>query len=192
MARPLRLEAAVLTHHVWANATFGRTLFRENDDRRSFEFRLDDVVRRCEWSCLSYCLLGTHYHLLVTTPAPNLDAGMHRLNSLHAQGINERHDEFGSLFRGRYSSKRVEGEGHFLWLFRYIALNPVRAGLCDHPAQWRWSSYAGTIGWAAPAPFVDVDRVLRLFARDRRVAQERLREFVEGRNPVPLSAMSGV
>ena len=23
----------------------------------------------------------------------------------------------------------------------YVHLNPVRAGLCDHPAKWKWSSY---------------------------------------------------
>jgi putative transposase len=156
-------------------------LFRENDDRRYFELRLDDVVRRFEWSCLAHCLLGTHFHLLLTTPNANLAEGMHRLNGLHAQAFNDRHEQFGHVFQGRYHAKVVDADGHFLELFRYIALNPVRAGLCREPADWRWSSYPSAIGWAATPPFLDLARVLDLFATDRRVARDRLRDFVEGR-----------
>lgn len=163
-----------------ARATYGRRLFAENDDRRYFEFRLDDVVRRFEWSCLAYCALGTHYHLLVTTPLPNIGAGIHRLHFMHAQAFNERHDQYGHLFRNRFRTVVVEGEGHLLNLFRYLALNPVRAGLCRRPADWRWSSYAGSVGWSACQSFIDLDRVLGLFGRRREVARDRLRGFVEG------------
>ena len=181
MARPLRIQEPDATYHVTAHSTFGRRLFVENDDRRYFIYRLDAVVRRFEWSCLAYCLLGTHYHLLVSTPRPNIGAGMHRLNFMYAQAFNERHGQFGHLVKGRYHTVLVEADGHFLHLFRYLALNPVRAGLCREPSDWRWSSYAGTIGWAATAPFLDLPRVLRLFGPDPVVARERLRDFVEGR-----------
>jgi putative transposase len=180
MARPLRPQEAGATYHVTVHATFGRRLFVENDDRRYFEFRLDDVVRRFEWSCLACCLLGTHYHLMVTTPEPNIAQGMHRLNCLYAQAFNQRHEQFGHLLQDRYHTKLVETDGHFFQLFRYIALNPVRAGLCDHPADWRWSSYGGAVGWAAVKPFIDIERLLGLFGSDPRIARNRLRDFVEG------------
>ena len=192
MARRLRTQASGATYHVIANSTYGRKLFVENDDRRWFEYRLDDVVRRYEWSCLAHCLLGTHYHLLMTTPEANLGAGMQRLNGMHAQATNDRHEQFGSLFRGRYHSTLVEGEGHFLELFRYIALNPVRAGLCRHPADWRWSSYPASIGWASPQPFLDLERVLRLFSEDPAAGRSRLQAFVEGGLAASGSDLAGV
>src|SRR3954453_7907516 len=130
MARRLRVQAPGATYHVITNATFGRRLFVENDDRRMFLYRLEDVVLRHDWSCKSYCLLGTHYHLLVTTPEPNLAVGMKRLNGMHAQAVNDRHQQFGSLFRQRYQTQLVETDGDLLATLRYIALNPVRAGLC--------------------------------------------------------------
>jgi putative transposase len=179
MARRLRIQASGATYHVTANSTFGRRLFIENDDRRWFEYRLDDVIRRYEWSCKAHCVLGTHYHLLVTTPEPNLAAGMKRLNGMHAQAVNDRHEQFGSLFRDRYHTVLVEGDGHLLELFRYIALNPVRAGLCKRPADWRWSSYPAAIGWAAPALSLDLESVRALFAADAAVARSRLQAFVE-------------
>jgi REP element-mobilizing transposase RayT len=179
MARPLRIQAHGATYHVTANSTFGRRLFVENDDRRWFEYRLDDVIRRYEWSCKAHCLLGTHYHLLVTTPEPNLAAGMKRLNGLHAQAVNDRHEQFGSLFRQRYQTQLVETDGHLLAALRYIALNPVRAGLCKRPADWRWSSYPAAIGWAAPALSLDLGSVRALFSADPAMARSRLQAFVE-------------
>jgi putative transposase len=179
MARPLRIQFHGATYHVTANATFGRRLFVENDDRRWFEYRLDDVIRRYEWSCKAHCLLGTHYHLLVTTPEPNLAVGMKRLNGMHAQALNDRHEQFGSLFRQRYQTQLVETEGHLLATLRYIALNPVRAGLSRRPADWRWSSYPAAIGWAAPALSLDLGSVRALFAADTAVARSRLQAFVE-------------
>jgi putative transposase len=192
MARPLRIQASGATYHVTANATYGRKLFVENDDRRWFEYRLEDVVRRCEWSCKAHCLLGTHYHILVTTPEANLADGMQRLNGMHAQATNDRHEQYGALFRDRYHTELVEREGHFLELFRYIALNPVRAGLCKHPAHWRWSSYPAAIGWASPQPFLDLESVLQLFGRDPAVARSRLQAFVEDGLAASCSDSSGV
>jgi putative transposase len=192
MPRPPRLQAAGATYHVTARATFGRTVFVENDDRRLFEQRLDDVVRRFDWACKAYCLLSTHYHLLVTTPEANLADGMRRLNGLYAQFFNERHDQHGHLFQGRYGTVVVESEGHFLASVRYIALNPVRAGLCNRPAEWRWSSYASAIGWAVAPPFLDLDGVLGLFGDDRSHARSRLREFVEDGIGTSVSVSSGV
>jgi putative transposase len=192
MARPPRIQANGATYHVTANATFGRRLFVENDDRRWFEYRLDDVVRRYEWSCKAHCLLGTHYHLLLTTPEANLAEGMHRLNGMHAQAFNGRHAQFGALFRDRYHTKLVEAEGHFLGVLRYIARNPVRAGLCERPEDWRWSSYAAAIGWASPQPFLDLASVLELFSRDSAVARSRLQALVEDGLDSSISGPSGV
>jgi putative transposase len=179
MARPLRTQFHGATYHVTANSTFGRRLFAENDDRRRFEFQLDDLVRRYAWSFKAHCLLGTHYHLCVTTPEPNLAAGMKRLNGMHAQAFNDRHEQFGTLFRQRYQTTLVETDGHLLGVLRYIALNPVRAGLCKRPADWRWSSYAGAIGWSAAPSFLDLDGLLALFSAGRAVARKRLQAFVE-------------
>jgi hypothetical protein len=104
---------------------------------------------------------------------------MQRLNGMHAQAFNSRHEQFGGLLRDRYHTELVETDGHFLAVLRYIALNPVRAGLCTHPADWRWSSYPAVIGLAAPQPFLDLESVLQLFGRDPAVARRRLQAFVE-------------
>ena len=92
---------------------------------------------------LAYCLMTNHFHLLITTPAPNLSVGMHHLNGEYAKYFNERHSFDGHLFERRFESRLVESEEYFADALCYIAFNPVKAGLCAHPREWRWSSFFG-------------------------------------------------
>jgi REP-associated tyrosine transposase len=179
MARPLRLLVAGGLYHVTTSATGNDWLFR-NDDERGFFLRLvGDVVTRLQWRCRSYCVLGTHYHLMVETPEPNLDRGMKRLNGLYAQWFNRQHERTGHLVADRYHSVLVERESHAIQIVRYIARNPIRAGLCRSPEAWPWSSYAATIG-EAPAPvFLDAEELVRWFSPRRGAGVRRLRAFVE-------------
>jgi putative transposase len=45
------------------------------------------------------------------------------------------------LWEGRYKANLVDGEAYLLTCMRYIELNPVRAGMVDHPGEYAWSSY---------------------------------------------------
>jgi REP element-mobilizing transposase RayT len=147
-------------------------------DRCWFLERLEEVVVGFGWLLHAYCLMPNHYHLVLETPEPNLSAGMHRLNFLTAQSFNRRHDVDGHLFQGRFHSPLVETEPHLIELSRYVVLNPVRAGLVGHPADWRWSSYRATAGLCPSPPFLTVDTVLGYFARDRAIASKAYEEFV--------------
>ncbi len=143
-------------------------------DRVWFLERLEQVVGAFGWLLHAYCLMPNHYHLVLETPEPNLSAGMHRLNFLTAQSFNRRHDVDGHLFQGRFRSPLVTTDPHLVELSRYVVLNPVRARLVRHPADWRWSSYRATVGLVARPPFLTLDRVLSYFGRD---GDEAMREY---------------
>jgi REP element-mobilizing transposase RayT len=132
--------------HITVRATTGRQLFITNDDREHFLLLLERIVRRYGWQVLAWCLMGTHYHLLVRTPRPTLGAGMRDLNGAYARAFNERHDQFGSLLAERYADRVVRSDEHLANAMQYIALNPVRAGLVRRPEHWRWSSHAALAG----------------------------------------------
>lgn len=180
MARLLRILEPGGIYHVITQGVNGDAIFVTRRDRLHFLTLLERVVRRYGWLCQAYCLLTNHFHLLVETPEPNLSRGMHRLNAAYAQSFNRTHGRFGHLFADRFYSVGVANEGHLLEVSRYIALNPVRAGLCRRPEDWEWSSYGATIGCRTPVGFVDYDGVLRRFGRRRGAAIRALRSFVEG------------
>ncbi len=126
MPRPPRIQVPGGIYHVTGRANKRAALFRDDADRRTWLSLLDPVVGRQRWICPPFCLLTTHYHLLLTTPRADLAAGMQWLNSRYAKRFNRRHAEAGHVFGGRYGSVLVEREEHLLELTRYVALNPVR------------------------------------------------------------------
>jgi REP element-mobilizing transposase RayT len=150
-------------YHVVNRGVEQRALYLDDEDRRCFLAWLERVVARRAWSCLAFCLMTNHYHLLVKTPEPDLPAGMHELNGRYARAFNERHERAGHLFQGRYKALRVQREAHLFATIRYIVRNPVAAGLSPDPLTWRWSSHRAALR-CAPAGAVAVDELHALFA----------------------------
>ena len=56
--------------------------------------------------------------------------------------VNETYQRSGCLWQGRHKGNLIESQVYFLTCMRYIEMNPVRAKMVDHPAEYRWSSYA--------------------------------------------------
>ena len=82
--------------------------------------------------------MATHYHLIVETPRPNISGGMQYLSGTYVRRFNERWVRFGHLVKGRFDSRLIENEQYFADACRYVAYNPVRAGLCSAPREWPW------------------------------------------------------
>ena len=122
--------------------------------------------------------MGNHYHLVVETPEPTLAAGMHLINGSFAQYYNYRHRRTGHLFEARYHSELITTEAHLLETYRYVVLNPVRAGLCEHPEDWPWSSYRALAGIGEGVSFLDVGHALRRIGLDGPGRHTTYRDFV--------------
>ena len=161
-----------------ARGNRGHEIFVADSDCVCFLGLLDAVCQKTDWTVHAYCLMRNHYHLVVEIDGPTLSSGLQRLNGVYAQTFNRIYRYVGHLFQGRFHSVRVETDPHLLELARYLPLNPVRARLCTDPADWPWSSYRAMLGISQPAPFLAVDRVLDLFALDRRLARKAFQRFV--------------
>jgi putative transposase len=183
MPRPLRIFDPDLPYHVTTRGNDGRAIFQRADDARRFLDLLERSFARFGVTCSAYCLMTTHYHLLVTEGCERLPPAMHLVNGGYAKGFNQRYGHEHHVFGRRYAAIEVATEAHLLAAHRYIALNPVAAGLCERPAEWRWSSYRATVGLARRPRFLDADRVLEAFGGDRAAAMAQLRAFVEAGEP---------
>jgi REP element-mobilizing transposase RayT len=151
----------IYTHCVWAVPH----LYRDDVDRLEFLRHLARAVKRPGWTCLQYCLMNSHYHLMVDVEDGVLSRAMHAINLAYARHYNRRYNLRGHVQGWRYGSSRIVDDNHLIGRFAYIANNPVEAGLCATPAEWPWSSYAATIGLAELPSFVDPTRILRCFKR---------------------------
>jgi putative transposase len=178
MARPLRIEFADATYHITSRGNEQRDIFYSDDDRRAFLSFLGDAVRRFHWSITAWVLMTNHFHLVLQTPHPNLSKGMQWLNGKYAAWFNRRHNRCGHLFQGRFKAFLVEKETYFTEVQRYVVLNPVRAKLVEHPADYQWSSYRAIAGLEEPYPWIDVAAALEPFGGKTEVAQLAYRQFV--------------
>jgi putative transposase len=186
--RPPRFQVADGIYHVTSRAARALMLFRDHDDRRNFLQVLGVAIHRAGWVCIDYCLMGTHYHLLIETPEPNLSVGMKRLNWLYSRTFNMIHGTQGHLFESRFNSEFVQTPDHLLATVRYIALNPVEAGLCASAADWPWSGYRALAGLEEPRAFHDPNRALGDIDDRPDVARRQLRWSVEGLAPTYAAA----
>lgn len=178
MARPLRLEFANALYHVTARGNDQRQIFHDDIDRTRFLGFLAIAVRRFRWSVTAYVLMSNHFHLVVRTPEPTLSRGMHWLNGRYAASFNRRHKRTGHLFQGRFHSVLVDEGSYFVQVLRYVVLNPVRAGMCALPEEYRWSSYRETARLDLSPEWLDVRSVMHCFGRDQHAARSEYRRFV--------------
>jgi REP element-mobilizing transposase RayT len=178
MARKLRFEEPDGIYHVGSRGNNGEMMFRDEVDRMEWLRLFAKVAVKYRWVGWTYVLMGNHFHFLVEIPYGGLSRGMQVLNTSYSVRTNKRYGRTGHLVRNRFYSELVEDETHLMEAIRYIVLNPVRAGLCESPADWPWSSYRACVGTELAHPFLAVDRVLGLFGTRPAAARAEFRAFV--------------
>lgn len=171
-------------HHVWVNATGNWAYFLDGVDRIAWIRRLLRILESHDWTCIAFCQLTTHFHMIVSVPDRSLAAGMQHLNREYSKDFNARHGRYGQLVRRRYGSRRIVDGKDLVGAYVYVALNPVEAGLSPRGEDWRWSSYATTLGVTRDFEFVDASLVLAEVGG----STEKLRELVAAGHERRLSA----
>jgi putative transposase len=126
--------------HMTARGIDRMPIFFEDFDRLAFLAELRRVTARVQWQIAAWCLMDTHYHLvLFAGREPQVSLGMQILNGLYARRLNERYDRRGHLFGARYRPTRVLDDQNLRAATAYVLRNPVRAGLVRRVEHWRWS-----------------------------------------------------
>lgn len=160
--------------HVVQRGNNRQYCFHQEQDRRFYLFHLSRLLPRSDCALHAYCLMTNHVHLLVTPTTPDSCARLMKdIGQLHAQYVNRTYGRSGGLWEGRFRSCLVQTEDYLLACYRYIELNPVRAGLCSHPAAYEWSSYRANAQGVPSALVTPHAEYLRLGNED----QERMQAY---------------
>ena len=177
MSRPLRILYPGAWYHVMNRGAGYRAIFRNPNHYKMFLSLLGDLNETFGIETHAYCLMPSHYHLLVRSPRGNLDRAMRHLNGLYTQRYNRMERIDGPLFRGRYKALLVEADSYLSQVSRYIHLNPVEEKLTKRPELYAWSSYGVYAGRRQGPDWLYRDFTLGLFGA--RGAQGRYQAFVE-------------
>lgn len=142
MPRRARVALAGVPWHVIQRGNNRSACFYAEDDYLYFLAQLDDQSGECGCSVHAYCLMTNHVHLLLTPErVDSASLMMKHLGQRYVQYINRTYGRSGTLWEGRFKSCLVQDHAYVLTCYRYIELNPVRAGMVSHPSDYRWSSY---------------------------------------------------
>lgn len=142
MPRRARLILPNVTVHVIQRGNNRQACFYQEPDYRNYLEWLHEYAVECNCRIHAYVLMTNHVHLLATPAhADSLGAMMKRLGQRYVQYVNRAYKRSGTLWEGRYRSCLASDETYVLGCYRYIELNPVRAAMVRHPAEYRWSSY---------------------------------------------------
>jgi len=143
MPRGPRVYLPDVPLHVIQRGNDRAALFCDTFDFDCFLGCMINAMRRYGVAVHAYVLMTNHVHALVTPRSRDgLGRAMHWAGTVFVQQINGRYGRTGSRFEGRYRTRFLEDEGHFLSCMRYIEENPVRARMVAAPADYRWSSFA--------------------------------------------------
>ena len=140
MSRLARVIVPGFPHHVTQRGNRRERVFFEPGDYSLYRDILAERCRRASVEVWAYCLMPNHVHLVMVPQVP--DGLARAIGEAHRQYtgfINVRARTTGHLFQGRFSSV-VMDDDHLMVAVRYIALNPVRAGLVRSAGDWPWSS----------------------------------------------------
>lgn len=140
MPRVARIVVPGYPHHVTQRGNRRQRTFFDAADYLFYLSLLIELKDRAGVDVWAYCLMPNHVHL-VAVPQEKLSLAKlfgvahHR----YALRVNSAQGWQGHLWQERYHSSVLD-ESHLIAAVRYIERNPVRAGLCARPEDWRWSS----------------------------------------------------
>lgn len=142
MPRMPRYFVEGVPQHVVQRGNDRRPIFLEQDDYSHFLACLLSAARKHGAAIHAYVLMTNHVHLLMTPTTPaSVPKTMQSTFSRYVTYFNARNERTGTLLESRYRATIVEEEHYLVTCMRYIELNPVRAGMVNHPAEYRWSSF---------------------------------------------------
>jgi len=141
MARQWRIQYPSAIYHVMSRGNGGQATFLSDQDRFIFLSLLESMVERFNIEIHAFVLMNNHYHLLIKTIDANLSKAMQWLGTTYTRRFNMVNHHNGHLFQGRFKSIIVQNDAYLMQLSCYIHRNPLRAGIVERLADYRWSSY---------------------------------------------------
>jgi putative transposase len=153
--------------------------FVEEQNYQFYLHCLDEALRRYSVALHAYVLMTNHVHLLMTPAnATGISRVMQHVGNRYVQYFNKKYQRTGTLWEGRHKSSLIEAERYLLACYRYVELNPVRAGMVKHPGEYGWSSHRHHTTGEPNAMITHHDVFLRL-AQNPKERQKRYRDLIQ-------------
>ncbi len=138
-------------YHVYSRGAGEQNIFIDDADRYKFMELLrrhllngegDEEFRKYEAEVVAYCLMNSHFHLLLWQGSDNaaISGLMRSVSTAYSMYFNRRHKRQGHVFQSIFRASRIDDEAYLAHISRYIHLNPKRY------RTYGWSSLKEYLG----------------------------------------------
>ena len=189
MPRRPRVFVDGATYHVHCRTGRNEPVFRQPEEARAFIDVLAVIKRQDHLAVLAWCLMPSHYHLVVRTGTVPLWRSMRLVQGRFAKSFNRRRAVSGPVWQGRYKAKLIVGARHLQQAIVYVHLNPVAAKLAKSPGAYRWSGHREVESGRADG-LLDVDEMLGAFGDTRQDARGSYLQAARGAVAAPWSTLA--
>jgi putative transposase len=142
MPRKPRFNLPGIPQHIIQRGNNREPCFYSEKDYRQYLDDLKESASKYDCRIHAYVLMTNHVHLLVTPMIENgVSQMMQSLGRRYVKYFNHSNNRTGTLWEGRFKSSLIDSDIYLLTCMCYIELNPVRARMVEHPAEYKWSSY---------------------------------------------------
>ena len=164
MPRRPRGQTDCRLHHVTVRGNDRRSMFEDAEDRERYYDLLDQGIASNHVECHQDVQMGNHVHLLLEGKMAEVSTLMWFVNHRYALVYNRRHGQLNHLLGRRFHASEVPDRHAARAVCVYIAMNPVRAGLCRYPQDWQYGSYRTHTTGESPRPHLATEFTRELFA----------------------------
>jgi len=143
MARLPRVHLAGVPEHIIQRGNNRQLCFACDEDFAAYAHWLKEYANKFQVHMHAWVFMTNHVHLLCSASnSSGISLMMQSMGRQYVRYFNQRYQRSGTLWEGRFKSCLVQEERYLLAVYRYIEMNPVRAGMVASPADYSWSSYA--------------------------------------------------
>lgn len=182
MPRQARINMPGVVHHVIQRGNNQEYIFEAEPDRDFMVFLLRRAVAEDKAHIWAYVVMNNHFHLAISSKQKSLGQVMHRINTSYSLYYNSKSSRTGHVFQGRFKAIPILSEKYLFSVVRYIHQNPVKAGICSQPQDYRWSSDGQYRNLCCE--FVDFSLPLANLADDWELARQSYQEYMKAEDEI--------
>jgi putative transposase len=124
-------------YHVVARANRQEFIFKSKRVKELFLSVTERAKKKFRFSLSSFCIMSNHIHFLIfPMEGESLSRIMQWILSVFAAKYNRIFGLKGHVWYDRFKSSVVHTMRYFAAAFKYIAANPVKASIVEHPSDY--------------------------------------------------------
>lgn len=142
MPRYARKDITSKFIHLMVQGINKEYIYKDEVEIKTYLKYLREKIQNKDLKIVSYCMMNNHAHFLIYyNDINNVSKLMSQVNTKYARFYNNKNSRCGIVFRNRYKSEEILTHSHLITCIKYIHNNPVKAGMCEKPEDYRYSSY---------------------------------------------------